>query len=390
MNGTSINNNLNAILGSKNAASDLPFSVGGSNENLSPEEFLKVLEASGEEGSGAMDEFLAKALKDDPKAREAFAKAIGKSDLSIEEALAAREQKVLSENPELRTLLRESKQGIEPDAKAVEEFAGRRNADAESLMKGLQNSGKQTSTQEKIDPSLKETKVIEENPRIPLDLQKSLQAANSKSGKIQNSQMKGLMNSGSSPIQTGTDFVSQLNASQTKQADILPFETRAENANGFLNKVKGYGKNQQTISRSMFDINPSTFNAGIKETDDLGNSIEVKAASGSSGDSSFDYLSSNIKRNAVESMDVIGPNTKVVDLLNIPASNKSELIQKITNYIEMNKFESSGSLDVLVKHDELGHFRVNASRAGVGNQVDLQITAASKEGHQSSQKMKWS
>jgi hypothetical protein len=87
-----------------------------------------------------------------------------------------------------------------------------------------------------------------------------------------------------------------------------------------------------------------------------------------------------MKSAGLDSFEVISPNTKVVDLSNIQASNKSELIQKITNYIEMSKLENSENLDVLVKHDELGNFRVNARKAGPGNQVDLQIQAATKEG----------
>jgi hypothetical protein len=115
-------------------------------------------------------------------------------------------------------------------------------------------------------------------------------------------------------------------------------------------------------------------------TDDLGNSMEVEAASGGNSESSFDFMSSSMKSTGLDSFEVITPNTKVVDLSNIQASNKSELIQKITNYIEMSKLENSENLDVLVKHDELGNFRVNARKAGPGNQIDLQIQAATKEG----------
>jgi hypothetical protein len=199
----------------------------------------------------------------------------------------------------------------------------------------------------------------------------------------------GMLQLGGKTVQTnGSDFVSQLNTTTSPEllqasqanADVLPFETRAKNANQLLSKVKGYGQNQDIARRSMFDINPASFNSQISMTDDLGNSMEVEAASGGNSESSFDFMSSSMKSTGLDSFEVITPNTKVVDLSNIQASNKSELIQKITNYIEMSKLENSENLDVLVKHDELGNFRVNARKAGPGNQIDLQIQAATKEG----------
>ena len=201
-------------------------------------------------------------------------------------------------------------------------------------------------------------------------------------------QNNGMLQLGGKQVKTtGSDFVSQLNTTTSPElmqaaqgnADVLPFETRAKNANNLLNKIKGYGKNQDIARKTMFDINPADFNSKISLSDDLGNSFEVEAASGEKGESSFDFMSSSMKSSGLDSSSVVGPNTKVVDLSNIQASNKSELITKITNYIEMNKLENSNHIDVLVKHDELGDFRVNAKKAGPGNQVDLQIQAASKE-----------
>lgn len=73
---------------------------------------------------------------------------------------------------------------------------------------------------------------------------------------------------------------------------------------------------------------------------------------------------------------------KVVDLSNISAKNSAELIGKLTNYIEQNALANSKEVDVFVKHDELGNFRINAKRGDIGNTVDLSIVADSKNAHE--------
>lgn len=369
MNGISNNNNLLAILGGQNKSSETPFGLGNSAEGSNPEEFLKLLQNASETDPAVIDEFMAKALKSDPAAREAFAKALGSEDAALAKEFEARKAKVLAENPQLQTLLNESKEGITPSAETLEEFAKnpKINSKINNRASVLQNT---------------DAEVIEGNPRIPLDLKVG------KGPKVAG--QNGMLQLGGKQVQTsGSEFVNQLNtstspelmqAAQAKSADVLPFEMRAKNANQLVSKVKGYGKSQDIARKSMFDINPADFNSKISMSDELGNSMSIEAASGGDSNSSFDFMSSSMKSSGLEVMDSVNPNTKVVDLSNIQASNKSELIQKITNYIEMNKLENSESIDVLVKHDELGNFRVNARKAGPGNQVDLQIQAASKEG----------
>ncbi len=68
---------------------------------------------------------------------------------------------------------------------------------------------------------------------------------------------------------------------------------------------------------------------------------------------------------------------KVLDMSHIDSPDK--LIKEISNYIEMNKIQSSRELEIFVNHKDLGQFKVNAQKAG-GNMVDLQIVAASDEG----------
>ena len=58
-----------------------------------------------------------------------------------------------------------------------------------------------------------------------------------------------------------------------------------------------------------------------------------------------------------------------------------KIIEKIVNHIEQTKIGSSNSIDLLVKHDELGSFRVNVAKIGA-NQVELEIVTQNSKGRE--------
>ncbi len=72
--------------------------------------------------------------------------------------------------------------------------------------------------------------------------------------------------------------------------------------------------------------------------------------------------------------------TKVIDLSNISAGNRAELMTKISNYIEHNNIANGDSLEVLVKHDKIGDFKIQATKAEVGNAIELEIMTGTKTG----------
>lgn len=79
-------------------------------------------------------------------------------------------------------------------------------------------------------------------------------------------------------------------------------------------------------------------------------------------------------------------NQKVLDLSNIHTSNTNEIIKKISDYVEQNQVANKQSLDLTVKHDSLGEFKIQVSKMPESmnrgqNLIDMQITTSSKEGH---------
>lgn len=72
----------------------------------------------------------------------------------------------------------------------------------------------------------------------------------------------------------------------------------------------------------------------------------------------------------------LGKAPEVLDLSNV--SNADQMIKEVTNYIEMNRIENGKSLQVLVKHNELGHFNVTANKDANG-MIALNIEATTIE-----------
>lgn len=73
---------------------------------------------------------------------------------------------------------------------------------------------------------------------------------------------------------------------------------------------------------------------------------------------------------------------KVLDLSKINTSNSNEIIKKISDYIQQGQVANKDSLDLTVKHDSLGQFKIQVNRpVGNGTQMDMQITTSTAEGH---------
>lgn len=75
---------------------------------------------------------------------------------------------------------------------------------------------------------------------------------------------------------------------------------------------------------------------------------------------------------------------KVLDLSKINTSNTTEIIKKISDYIEQSQVANKDSLDLTVKHESLGQFKIQVNRPVGGNNspMDMQITTSTSEGHE--------
>lgn len=74
--------------------------------------------------------------------------------------------------------------------------------------------------------------------------------------------------------------------------------------------------------------------------------------------------------------------SKVLDISHLDISDSSVIIEKISNYIEQNNFKTRSGLELFVKHDSIGHFKLNVHQmVGNGEKLNLEIMSSSKKGH---------
>lgn len=75
---------------------------------------------------------------------------------------------------------------------------------------------------------------------------------------------------------------------------------------------------------------------------------------------------------------------KVLDLSKMNTSNTEEIIKRISDYVQQNQVANQDSIDLTVKHDTLGQFKIQVTKPTTPgtNQMDMQITTSTAEGHE--------
>jgi hypothetical protein len=87
-------------------------------------------------------------------------------------------------------------------------------------------------------------------------------------------------------------------------------------------------------------------------------------------------LASKPETTTLASVTATGADVKVLDMSQV--KNPEQLLSEISNYIETSRIQSGKELEVIVKHNDLGQFKINAQK-GQGDMIDLQIIANSEE-----------
>lgn len=296
---------------------------------------------------------------------------------AVKEFIAANPE-LASENidPELKSLLTEMKRtekslnselntflktGL-PAQDAKTEIAGKENVQLKDIT-GQQVRNNQINLQNNINAKALQTEGADasdnvvRDPRIPHNLM------------VQSKKQKGKV------LSSGNDFVKNMNA-VGKSLNEVSLGNAAQKS-----KVNGYGKVQNNIRKSLIDLSGANFNTDVKVENEFGGKLQVEGLAQKGSNNSFEFLAANLDTQGPKGFDVVNNNTKVLDLSSIAANNKFELIDKISAHIEQAKIEGADKLDLLVKHEDLGNFRVNVAKAGK-NQVNLEIITQNAKGRE--------
>lgn len=199
---------------------------------------------------------------------------------------------------------------------------------------------------------------------------------------------------GQKKVMTGEDYIKNMVTSEKKDSGklaLLNGQVDFQKMN--TQNVKGYGQGLSLLSDPL-----------IKNTKDLATKDGKKGNLASvdelrSPDTKVTAELSIIKQDAIPGMQnnknshgqqaetQTQTNQKVLDLGKINTANTTEIIKRISDYVEQNQVANKSSLDLTVKHESLGEFKIQVSKmpSHAINQgsslIDMQITTSSKEGH---------
>jgi hypothetical protein len=144
-------------------------------------------------------------------------------------------------------------------------------------------------------------------------------------------------------------------------------------------QIAAYGQEKNILDNNIIKINNSqnsnsVVNEAIQQKSDLvQNEFAVDQISAAQLNVDGGNKNSQMVKVAVT--------TPVLDLSGTPAGNTEQLISKISDYVQQTSFNNRDSLDLVVKHNELGQFNINVNKMKGENSLNVQIQTASTEAH---------
>ena len=86
-----------------------------------------------------------------------------------------------------------------------------------------------------------------------------------------------------------------------------------------------------------------------------------------------------VKSNEFSSDASLGNGLDILSLNDTKGLDTKGMVDKIVSYLIQNGIKNLDFLEVMVDHDELGRFKIDARKGDVGNQIDLKIEVLSPE-----------
>ncbi|OUR96200.1 hypothetical protein A9Q84_07530 [Halobacteriovorax marinus] len=337
---------------------------------VSPSEFIEGLSdeelgLSGKEKKALAKSFMDHLSEDSVKSEAPTLLAIDSKATSVQDLL--NKQMPVQETPVQISDVGSQVESLPKDLKGQEVIAPKLTKEDFSTVNGT----KAASGEEVVDPKISNGKLL------------SIKQTTKNNNNIQK------MN-----FQSSEDFVNQSKLVSKDQGAVVANQSR----NSFFpnaknNKVLAFKNEQKAISKSVFSgKNPFLENkeSSVKATNITSNegalfeAVEsVQNSETGNQSSEFSNFQNEVvapKVSNVSSLTTGATSTKVLDFSNIQASNTEQLIDKITGYIATSRLENQESIDLLVKHDTLGNFKVTASKGQLPDQVNLEIVAGNEQG----------
>lgn len=196
---------------------------------------------------------------------------------------------------------------------------------------------------------------------------------------------------GQKKMMTGEDYLKNMESSEKKGAAKLALINGMELPKNVNQNVKVYGQGVTLLSdpliRNTKDLAFKDGNKGKHASVDEVRSPDMKVgAELSSIKQDVIPMIQNRENHGQQAETQTQGNQKVLDLGSINTSNTNEIIKRISDYVEQNQVANKSSLDLIVKHESLGEFKIQVSKmpsqsmSPGSNLIDMQITTSSREG----------
>lgn len=190
------------------------------------------------------------------------------------------------------------------------------------------------------------------------------------------------------------DFLSHMNVKDGKNtkgeklSEKMDLEGQKFDPKELLNKqmnasMKSYGQKQNLLDNGLIK---NTNDLAFKETISKASSDELK-----SPDMKIGAELSQVKEHFIPVMNKEQNSSqmesqnagKVLDISKMDTANHTEIIKRISDYVQQSQVANSNSLDLTVRHDSLGEFKIQVNKPmdPRSNQMDMQITTSTAEGH---------
>ncbi|MBL6989310.1 MAG: hypothetical protein ISR65_06015 [Bacteriovoracaceae bacterium] len=143
-------------------------------------------------------------------------------------------------------------------------------------------------------------------------------------------------------------------------------------------KVAGIKRNKRPVN--LMDIMKNAKNSKLVMSENIESKVK-ESVNTTNGRSNVVNFAAAIKQQTDTPIksEAFAP-TKVLDLSSVGQLNRNEMISRVSKFIEQNNIENSDAIDLIVKHDDLGHIKINVTKHNINNLVDIEITTTSKEG----------
>ncbi|MBC7539037.1 MAG: hypothetical protein H7281_09465 [Bacteriovorax sp.] len=196
---------------------------------------------------------------------------------------------------------------------------------------------------------------------------------------------------GQKKVMTGEDYLKNMESTEKKSSNkLVLLNGLAELQKNNTQNVKGYGQGLSLLSDPLIkntkDLATKEKKIGNSAIDELRSpDTKVGAELAAIKQDVIPGIQNNKNNQGLQAETQTQASQKVLDLSKINTANTTEIIKRISDYVEQNQVANKSSLDLTVKHESLGEFKIQVSKMPAQAQgqslIDMQITTSSKEGH---------